>query len=79
MSSRTNSENLVSIRQVVAEKNTEVLFGQTDKQTDRNAIPSPLARLTSVSRLSITIVYVSTNKKLQQTTQPEVHMAKRNK
>jgi len=50
MSSRTNVENLFSIPQVVAEKNTKVMCGQTNKQTDRqknkqpvdpNAIPSP--------------------------------------
>ena len=32
MSSRTNGENLVSIQQVVAEKNIKVLCGQTAKQ-----------------------------------------------
>ena len=41
MSRRTNGENFVSIRQAVAERNTKVLCGQTDKQTDPNAIPSP--------------------------------------
>ena len=41
MSSCTNDENFVSIWQVVAEKNTKVLCGQTDNQTDPNAIPSP--------------------------------------
>ena len=33
MSTRTNGENFVSIRQAVAEKNTKVLCRQTDKQT----------------------------------------------
>ena len=39
LSSRTQGENLVSIRQVVTEKNTKVLCGQTkiDRQTDRQA------------------------------------------
>jgi len=37
MSSRTNGENFVSIRQAVAEKNTKVLCGQTDTP---NATPS---------------------------------------
>ena len=31
MSSRTNGENFISIRQTVAEKNTKVLCGQTNK------------------------------------------------
>ena len=35
MSSRTYGENFVSIRQVVAEKNTEVLCVQTNRQTDK--------------------------------------------
>ena len=35
ISRRNNGENLVSIRQVVAEKNTKVLHGQTNGQTDR--------------------------------------------
>ena len=50
MSSRTNDENIVSIRQAVAEKNTNVLGGQTDRQTDNqtdtNVIPPPSARVT---------------------------------
>ena len=35
MSSRSNCENFVSIRQAVAEKNTKALCGQTNKQTRR--------------------------------------------
>ena len=35
MSSCSNGENFVSIRQTVAENNTKVLNGQTDRQTDR--------------------------------------------
>ena len=35
MSSRTNVENFVSIRQAVAEKNMKVLCRQTNRQTDR--------------------------------------------
>ena len=35
MSSRSNGEKLFSMRQAVAEKNTKVLCGQTDKQTDK--------------------------------------------
>ena len=31
-SSRTNGEDFVSIRQAVAEKNTKVLYGQTNKR-----------------------------------------------
>ena len=34
VSSRTNGENFDSIRQAVAEKNTKVLCGQTNEQTD---------------------------------------------
>ena len=45
MSSHTDVENFVSIRQAVAEKNTKVLCGQTNKQTDPNAIPSLSARV----------------------------------
>ena len=50
MSSRSDGENSVSIWQAVAEENcTEVLCGQTNKQTNRqtdpNAIPSPLVRV----------------------------------
>ena len=45
MSSRTNGENFISIQQVVADKNTKVLCRQTNRQTDPNAIPSPLARV----------------------------------
>jgi len=41
MSSRTNGENLVSIQQALAEKNT-------DKQMDPNAVPSPLPRVNVV-------------------------------
>ena len=37
MTRRTNGENFVSIRQAVAKKNTKVLRGQTDKQSDANA------------------------------------------
>ena len=37
MSSRTNEENFGSIRQAVAEKNTKVLCGQTNKQTNKPA------------------------------------------
>ena len=33
MSSRSDGENFVEIRQAVAEKNTKVLCGQTDRQT----------------------------------------------
>ena len=33
MNSRTDGENLVSIRQAVVEKNMKVLYGQTNKQT----------------------------------------------
>ena len=48
MSIRTNGGNLLSIRQAVAEKNTKVLCGQTNRQTDRqmdpNAILSTSAR-----------------------------------
>ena len=48
MSSCSYRENCVIIRQAVAEENTKVLCGQTerqtDKQTDPNAIPSPSAR-----------------------------------
>ena len=63
ISSRSDGENFVSIRQAVAEKNTKVLCGQikkqtyrqtdrnrqTNKQMDQNAIPSlnPLARVIS--------------------------------
>ena len=35
MSSRNNVENFVSIRQAVVERNTKVLCGQTNRQTDR--------------------------------------------
>jgi len=58
LSSRTYCENLVSIQQVVAEKNTKVLCGQTktDRQTDRDtdrqtqiAISSRLAREINVA------------------------------
>ena len=35
LSSRTNGENFVSIRQTVVEKNTKVLCGQTNKQTNK--------------------------------------------
>ena len=35
ISSRTNGENFVSIRQVLVEKNTKVLRIQTNKQTDK--------------------------------------------
>ena len=54
MSRRTNVENFVSIRQAVAEKNTKVVCGQ-NKQTDPNAIPSPLARVknSEVTDLSV--------------------------
>ena len=38
MSSRTNIENFVSIRQAVAQKNTKVLCGQTDTQTYKQAV-----------------------------------------
>ena len=34
MSSRSYGETFGSIRQVVAEKNTKVLYGQTDRQTN---------------------------------------------
>ena len=48
MSSHTNGEKFVSIRQAVAEKNMKVLCRQTNRQTDRqtdpNAMPSPSAR-----------------------------------
>ena len=51
MSRHTYGVNFVSIWRVVAEKNTKVLCGQTNKQTetdgqtDPNAIPSPSARI----------------------------------
>ena len=35
MSSRSNGENFISIRQADAEKITKVLYGQTNKQTNR--------------------------------------------
>jgi len=35
MNSYTNGENFVSIQQAVVEKNTNVLCGQTDRQTDK--------------------------------------------
>ena len=35
MSSHSNGENFVSIRQAVAEKNTKVLCRQTNRQTDK--------------------------------------------
>ena len=35
MSSHTDGENFISIRQAVVEKNMKVLHGQTDRQTDR--------------------------------------------
>ena len=35
MRSRSSGEKFVSIQQAVAEKNTKVLCGQTNKQTDR--------------------------------------------
>ena len=43
MSCRSYHENFVSIRQAVAAKNTDVLRGQRNKQTDTdpNAKPSP--------------------------------------
>ena len=47
MSSYTNGKNFVSIRQAVVEKNTKVLCGQTDRQTNKhtNTITSSLARV----------------------------------
>ena len=43
MCSRTYVENFVSIRQAVVEKNTKVLCGQTNKQTDkRTEMQKPL-------------------------------------
>ena len=45
MSNRTNGENFVLISKVVTEKNTNVLCGQIDKETDPNVILSPLARV----------------------------------
>ena len=36
ISSRTNGGNFVSIRQVITEKNTKVLHGQTNKQTNKD-------------------------------------------
>ena len=45
MNIRSSGENFVSIWQLVAEKNTKVLCGQTNKQTDPNAIPSPSSRI----------------------------------
>ena len=55
-SSCTDVENFVSILQVVAEKNTKVLCGQTDKdkQTDLNAIHSPSVRV-KMSRCCISL------------------------
>ena len=52
-SSRFDGENFVSSRQMVVEKNTKVLCGQTDRQTNKqtnkqtvtNAIPTPPARI----------------------------------
>ena len=44
VSSRSNGENLVSIRQAVAEKNKSSL--RTNKQTDPNATPNPSAEVT---------------------------------
>jgi len=35
MSGGTNVENFISIRQAVGKKNTKVLCGQTNKQTDK--------------------------------------------
>ena len=49
MRSRNYGEHFFSIQQAVAEKNTKVLWGQTnkqiDKQTNQNTIPSPSARV----------------------------------
>ena len=45
MSCHTYGENFILIRQAVAEKNTKVLFGQTNKQTNkRTQIQYPLLR-----------------------------------
>ena len=44
MSSHTYAENILSIREAVAEKNMKVLCGQTNRQTDKqmNEPMSPL-------------------------------------
>ena len=49
-------ENLVSIQQAIAEKNTHVLCGQTNP----NAIPSPLVRIITIgAKSSVNIPYTS--------------------
>ena len=61
MSSRTYVENFISIRQVVAEKNTKVFCGQTNRQTDKqmdpNAIPSPSARVIIATAHTLMLQY----------------------
>ena len=57
MSGCSYGENFASIWQAVVEKNTRVLCGQTNKQTDTNAIPSPSVRVKTKNYLAWYVIF----------------------